>query len=109
MAIPKVEPDPPSATVAAAGADPPADEKPAPPGLNPPHASLTALRSEGAPERASPFGAVELANTDFPPSVVTPAVEPFERAANWSLVLEDSPGAAGATSSSEGSPAVPGL
>lgn len=65
--MPSVEPEPFSVRDDAADgtADPPAEEVPE---LKPLHASLTALRSEGAPEPAEPaaclpFGAVELANT----------------------------------------------
>ena len=67
--MPSVEPEPFSVSDAAAGApDPAAEEVPE---LKPVQASLTALRSEGAPEPAEPaaclpFGAAELANTGRP-------------------------------------------
>ena len=66
--MPSVEPEPFSVRdEAAAGTPEPAAEEEEPE-LKPLHASLTALRSEGAPEPAEPaaclpLGAAELANT----------------------------------------------
>ncbi len=84
--MPRVDPDPPSVSDAAAGApEAPAEEAPE---LKPLHASPTAVRSEGdaapALDAAAflPVGAVELANTRWPFCTVTPAVAPFSRAAN---------------------------
>lgn len=83
MPTPKEPPRPPCAGAAeATEPDPGADALE----LKPPQRSRAALRSEALPPPAlcaAPFGATELANTDWPLLLrVTPAVAPATRAAN---------------------------
>ncbi len=93
MAIPAPMPEPPpvppgekSLALDTDGETPAAEEEP-----KPLHTSPAELRVDGdAAWTAGFFGATELANTDCPPRLVTPAVAPDTRAAN----CEDTEGAA---------------
>lgn len=66
--------------------DPALEEEP-----KPLHTSAVAARTEGdaLPAPAWPLGATELANTDCPPWVTTPAVAPRIRAANCAEADEE--------------------